>query len=221
MQSADIAFTGGPYRRPWVRFALIGFALALGAVLALCAFVWSRTGVLSPYGGIPFFRETVLDVPLFLQADPRWADDLLGPTEGTLGAEGCAVASAAMVLASYGVDTDPGKLNAFLKTVSGFTESGWIYWEKAAELAPDRVRFDYESDASHRLIDWNLIRGNPVIVRLRFPSGITHFVVICGKRGFDYLIRDPGSKGAEGIYPLREFGSRIEALRYYSRIGRP
>jgi hypothetical protein len=45
-----------------------------------------------------------------------------------------------------------------------------------------------------------------------------HFVVIAGKDGFDYLIRDPGAGAAKGLYPLREFGSRIEALRFYEPI---
>ncbi len=60
--------------------------------------------------------------------------------------------------------------------------------------------------------------GNPVIVRVRFRSGITHFVVIAGKDGFDYLIRDPGSGATKGYYPLRELGSDIEALRFYERL---
>jgi hypothetical protein len=70
----------------------------------------------------------------------------------------------------------------------------------------------------YQLIDSNLARGNPVIVRVRFPSGVTHFVVIAGKEGFDYLIRDPAAGAAEGFYPLRELGSDIEALRFYERL---
>ena len=98
---------------------------------------------------------------------------------------------------------------------------GWIYWEKAAEFAPDRVKHVYEDMPSYHLIDTNLVKKNPVIVRVRFPSGVTHFVVIAGKDGFDYLIRDPGAGAAKGMYPLKEFGSRIEALRFYERVGVP
>jgi hypothetical protein len=47
---------------------------------------------------------------------------------------------------------------------------------------------------------------------------VTHFVVIAGKDGFDYLVRDPGGGAAKGLYPLRELGSDIEALRFYERI---
>lgn len=122
-----------------------------------------------------------------------------------------------MVLAYYGADVDPGRLNAFLLAAGGYTERGWIRWEAAAAVAPDRVRFCYEDLPSHFLIDTNLLRGNPLIVRLRYPNGVTHFMVIVGKRGFDYLVRDPGWGAAKGVYPLREFGSRIEALRFYAR----
>ena len=61
-------------------------------------------------------------------------------------------------------------------------------------------------------------RGNPVIVRVRLASVLTHFVVIAGKDGFDYLVRDPGAGSAKGLYPLCELGSNIEALRFYEPI---
>jgi hypothetical protein len=47
---------------------------------------------------------------------------------------GCAVCSAAMVLAFYGQDIDPGRLNAFLSDNGGYTPEGWLYWEKANSL---------------------------------------------------------------------------------------
>jgi hypothetical protein len=173
---------------------------------------------LPPSGGRFLSRKLVIEVPTFRQSDARWADDRLGPSSDTLAGAGCAVSSAAMVLASYGIDTDPQRLNDFLTARDGYTPEGWIRWEAAAEMAPERVSFAYESDASFRLIDDNLLRGNPVIVRLRYPDGgTTHFVVICGKDGYDYLVRDPGSRAGRGVYPLREFGSDIEALRFYEK----
>ena len=178
---------------------------------------WGRREMIEPSGGRYFFHRVELAVPSFRQGDERWRGDLLGPTHNTIGAEGCAVASAAMVLASYGYDTDPRRLNAFLKTNGGFTPQGWLYWEKAAEIGGGHVRHAYEDLPSYDLIDGNLQRGNPVIVRLRLPSRITHFVVIAGKQGFDYLTRAPGAGAAKGLYPLREFGSRIEALRFFEK----
>lgn len=173
------------------------------------------TGPIQPHGGLYFPVEVVHDVPQFFQADPRWASDFLGPTTGTLGAEGCAVASAAMVLARYGADLDPGRLNRFVQQIGGYTERGWLYWEAAAEYPPGVAELAYEDDPSHWLIDSNLLRGNPVIVRVRYASGITHFVVVVGKKGFDYLIRDPGRDGKRGIYPLADFETPVEALRFY------
>src|SRR5205814_7812568 len=96
-----------------------------------------------------------------------------------------------------------------------------FYWDRAAWGAPDRVRQVYEDLPSFQLIDSNLAGGNPVIVRVRLANGITHFVVIAGKDGFDYLVRDPGGGAAKGFYPLRELHSDIEALRFYQLLPNP
>lgn len=188
--------------------------LAAGAGIFI-DWYWKRP--LAPRGGRYFFHRVELQVPSFLQGDEKWSDDPLGGVteNGTLGGEGCAVAATAMVFRSYGIETDPQQLNWFLTAVEGYTEQGWIYWDRAVWLAPDRVRHIYEDLPSYWLIDSNLAHRNPVIVRVRLQSGITHFVVIAGKDGFDYLVRDPGAGAAKGLYPLRELGSDIEALRYY------
>ncbi len=174
---------------------------------------------LAPSGGKFFEKPVQLSVPAFLQSDPRWGGDALGPSPtDTISSHGCAVASCAMILASYGVDTDPQRLNDFLNLHNGFTPEAWLKWEVAATLSPDKVRFVYEDDPSYQLIDENLQRGNPVIIRIRYASGITHFVVICGKNGYDYLINDPGRHGGNGVIPLKDLGSNIEALRFYEPV---
>lgn len=192
-------------------------------VVALILAGWAAIGYfhkhrVPPSGGLYFFRRVELAVPQWRQSDEKWRNDQLGWSNGTLGAEGCAVASAAMVLKFYGIETDPQQLNWYLAATGGYTNEGWIYWERAADLAPDRVRHEYEDLPSFYLIDSNLLRGNPVIVRLRLSNGITHFVVIAGKDGFDYLTRDPGAGASKGVYPLREIGSDIEALRFYEKL---
>jgi hypothetical protein len=188
--------------------------------LVLAAWSWwflAGTRKVGASGGLYFFSRVELPVPRFAQADARWGGELLGATPATLAAEGCAVAAAAMVLASYGQDIDPGRLNAFLTEHGGYTDRGWLYWEKAAEFDPGKAEHLYEDLASYWLIDRNLLQGNPVIVRVRYPNGVTHFVVICGKQGFDYLIQDPGSNGAQGVYPLKNLTHEIEALRFYRK----
>lgn len=198
------------------------FFLFLFAAFGAAAFWgagWMAKRPLPPSGGLFIPGEILIPGPHFLQDDPRWGGQPLGPTKDSLASVGCAVASAAMVLAGYGADTDPGKLNAFLQSITGgYTPQGWVYWEKAAEAAPGLALLPHYEDApSYFLMDSNLLRGNPVIIRLSYPSGITHFMVVCGKRGFDYLVRDPGAGGLRGVYPLREFGAPIEALRFYRK----
>lgn len=181
---------------------------------------WTWKRPLRPWGGRYFFHRVELPVPSFRQADRRWHGDPIGGVEenGTLGSVGCAVAAAAMVFKSYGIDTDPQQLNWFLTYVGGYTEQGWLYWERAAWWAPDRVRHVYEDLPSYQLMDSNLAHNNPVIVRVRLSNGITHFVVVAGKSGFDYLVRDPGAGATKGYYPLRELNSKIEALRFYEPL---
>ncbi len=202
------------------RIFLILFIVLLACVAgAIWMRGWMAKRQLPMSGGLYFPVAVEIPGPHFLQSDPRWGGDLLAETSDSLTDVGCAVASAAMALASRGVDTDPGRLNAFLqKTEGGYTPEGWIYWEKAAEFAPERVGSllpHYEDAPSHFLIDWNLLHGNPVIARVRYPSGITHFIVICGKRGFEYIVRDPGEGGRAELTLLSDFPPPVEALRFY------
>lgn len=219
--------TGSRPRRKAYFSILVWILVILAASSAW--YYYAGTRKIPSAGGLYFFSKLVLPVQRFAQADPRWANDQLGPAASTMGAEGCAVTSAAMVLAYYGQDIDPGRLNAFLSNSSGYTPQGWLYWEKAAdyqqrtsasgnERRGTPVRHAYEDLPSYYLIDSNLARGNPVIVRVHLPNGITHFVVIAGKAGFDYLIQDPASGGANGAYPLRELAGEIEALRFYEKL---
>jgi hypothetical protein len=39
--------------------------------------------------------------------------------------------------------------------------------------------------------------------------------VICGKQGFEYIVRDPGESGRTGLTLLSEFPPPVEALRFY------
>jgi hypothetical protein len=191
----------GSRNRGWLW--LIGLLLAICLLAAGWYYFWPRQ--IQSAGGLYFPNRVTLAVPRFAQGDVKWANDSLGGTQGTMAQEGCAVSSAAMVLSFYGLELDPGQLNQFLIDHDGFTAEG-------------KAKHVYEDLPSFFLIDSNLIRGNPVIIRLRLPGGVTHFVVIVGKRGFHYLIQDPGSGGEQGIYPLDELTDKIEALRFYQKL---
>jgi hypothetical protein len=195
----------------WTAGLLIAAAIYFGVP---AFFAWKH--VISSSGGHYFLHRVVIPVPVFTQDDPHWTLELLGPTFDTVGQAGCAVTSAAMVLSAYGVDTDPDRLNQYLTTHDGYTEDGWVYWEKAAEVAPGgQVEKAYEDLPSYALIDQNLMAGNPVIVRLTLPNGHTHFVVLVGKEGWNYLAQDPARSPSWGVYPLKDLTDRIEALRFF------
>ena len=202
----------------WRSILIRGIAAVFLLLFLILLTLWFWRHPLSPRGGLPFPVERLINVPQFFQADPNWSRDSLGESPGTLGGEGCAVTSAAMVLKFYGMDLNPGRLNRFLKLSEGYEGRGWIRWEVAALFSPGVVEKAYEDLPSYALIDWNLLKKNPVIVRLRLPDGITHFVVIVGKRGVDYLIRDPAGRGGGAVYPLADLGVPIEALRFYRRL---
>ena len=198
--------------RRWPRSA----ALILAVALLMTAWFWKR--LISGAGGLPILGRIEIPVAPFFQEDPRWTAEVLGTSScDTLGSAGCAVSSAAMVLASYGVMVDPKKLNQYLISHNGYESDSWIKWEVASDYPPGIAEHMYEAIPSYGLIDWNLLCGNPVIVRIRRASGKTHFVVIVGKQGFNYLIRDPGTKGLQGVYPFSQLGAPIEALRFYRK----
>jgi hypothetical protein len=159
--------------------------LALIAILGIAAVavLWYYYGAarkIPAAGGLYFFSRLELPVHRFAQDDPRWSDDPLGPTQATMGAEGCAVSSSAMVLAFYGQDVDPGRLNAFLTMNGGFTPEGWLYWEKAADYVPGTVRHAYEDLPSYFLIDSNLLGGNPVTWFRILPPAENLGCIRCG-----------------------------------------
>lgn len=203
-------------------FASMRRALMVGATgggLLLVGWItdWLRVGVRRSVGGVPFLRERLISVAHFSQADGRWSGDALGGTASSLGAEGCAVTCAAMVLRYHGFESDPGMLNRWLTLNGGYTAQGWIHWEKAAELTDGLLEHAYEAAPSYRWMDGEILRGNPVIVRVRRVGAMnTHFVVIVGKNGRRYVVADPAERTLERRY-LDEIAPDIEALRFYRR----
>jgi hypothetical protein len=193
--------------------------LSLFLALNFDAFAHAEVdGTIPSVGGRYFGRRVVLPVPAFAQDDPRWSDVRLGPSTDKLGDEGCAVTSAAMVAAFYGIKTDPQQLNAFLTRKDGFTSDGLIHWNRVPLIAPAHLELAYNGGPSYELIDSNLLAGNPVIVLIPLPEGGYHFVVIVGKKGRNYLIRDPAVSPYRRAYRLRDLADRIAGLCFFHRI---
>jgi hypothetical protein len=101
------------------------------------------SGAIPSIGGRYFGRRVELQVPAFAQDDPRWSNVRLGPSTDTLGDEGCAVTSAAMVVAFYKIKTDPQQMNAFLTRTGGFSGDGLIHWSRVGSIAPSHLELAY------------------------------------------------------------------------------
>jgi Peptidase_C39 like family len=199
---------------------VIGIAILLTAVNFDAVVHAEVNGTIPSSGGRYFNRRVELPVPAFAQDDPRWSSLRLGPSADTLGDEGCAVTSAAMVIAFYGIRTDPRQLNNFLTRAGGFSDDGLIHWSRVSAIAPTYLRLAYNGYASYELIDSNLLEKNPVIAIIRLPDGAYHFVVIVGKEGRNYLIRDPAASPFRRPYPLSELTDRIEGVCFFGRYNR-
>ena len=133
------------------------------------------------------------------QQDPLWKQDILGfgDPEDTIGYLGCALTSVAMLLSGHGYSETPKSLNKKLKNVNGFVSAA-IRWGSVSQIYPNvTVRSNIScttSPAPLELIDAAIAAGQPAIVQVDSSpaDGIqTHWVVIYGKKGDDYLMLDP------------------------------
>lgn len=131
-----------------------------------------------------------LDVPLFSQMDPRWQSWSLGVCGTTIGAQGCALTSTAMVFKYFGVDTDPARLRNCL----GYAACP-MHWSTAANnCSGGKV-----SGGAILSFDFNAMRasleqGFPVIIGFMVNTARSHFVVVNGGSGTDpngYTVNDP------------------------------
>ena len=200
----------------FARFLLAGVAFVSNLVSGAYA---GEMNSIASVGGRYFEHRVEIAVPPFAQDDPRWSGLRLGVSADTLGDEGCAVTSGAMVAAFYGVKTDPNLLDDFLTRTGGLDKEGYIDWNAVSEIAPSRFKLIYNGSASYKLIDSSLLSGNPVIVVIPLPDGAYHFVVIVGKEGRDYLIRDPAA--ADRPYALSQLTDKIGDICIFRAVHAP
>ena len=122
----------------------------------------------------------ILSIPFFSQRDSAWSGQKMNGTTTTLDDKGCATTSMAMLLRFRGADVDPGKLNTWLNSNSGYDGSLQIRWDKAAAYKGTNWltfegtgRISSLADLSRQLDNRKLI----IAKSTRFSS---HFVAIRG-----------------------------------------
>jgi len=165
-----------------------------------------------------------LDVPLFAQNGQSWSHEQLGSCTGlTIGGQGCAVTSKAMIAAYFAITVtipaaqsrtgrvrrgmDPGILNNWYTWQGGFaqdpTNGGYcLIWASDRGEVPhlhllNRLYNDnpygYVDSDKTDLVDAALRDGRPVMAAIHTATVPRHFVVITGRQGDDYRVNDPWS----------------------------
>jgi len=152
-------------------------------------------------------------VPYFSQCGSPWGSTILGTcSQYTVCQQGCAMSSVAMIFKYFGVSTDPGVLNEWLKTHGGYVSGCLINWAVAANYAADKITFVARINTP----DWSRLRyeldnGYPVVIEVPVSNG-QHFVVATGYSGDTVFINDP-------YYPSRttldSYGNSFKGLRVY------
>ncbi len=133
----------------------------------------------------------------YSQHDPQWKNDKIGGGPDTIGYIGCALTCVSMYLSGWGYTETPGSLNKKLTARGGFIDEA-IVWGSVSGIYPQvqstGLTLCMNSDAPLSQIDASLAAGSPVIVEVDFSpaSGLqTHWVLLYGKQGNDYLMLDP------------------------------
>jgi hypothetical protein len=198
--------------RTWMRriaaLALVLLALAAGAFWYLRG---RNSRPISTNGGTPFTNFTAIATPFYLQRDPQWKDETIGSGE-TLAKVGCTVSSLAMAMEHFGVSFTPKTLNEALKANQGYTRRGWLLWSVIEKISQGRVVVRVLGKPTHSDIDAALQAGRPVLAKVFINHVIPHWVLVAGKEGTQYLMRDPLNE-ARTLTPISSYGSDIYAVR--------
>ncbi|HSI12917.1 MAG TPA: cysteine peptidase family C39 domain-containing protein [Chthoniobacter sp.] len=172
---------------------------------------------LSPWAEEAVPRSVLAADKIYLQADPRWAHDKIGGSGEELRAVGCTNCCLCMALAQHGIVIDPAELNQKLIQADGYTERGWIKWDAVSDVTQKRVRIDIPENPTHRDIDRALAAGNPVLVKIVYRPGVLHWVLLVGREGREYLMKDPLGDG-KTLGVLSAYDSDILSVRVVAKL---
>lgn len=144
----------------------------------------------------------------FSQHDPRWSDICMSPTcskPPRINELGCLIAAVASVLYDYGVDTDPARLYAWLKSHNGFYRQTYLIFDAVRALGVGCATIvDCENTPAPTAMftDWLTCHGAIVAQVDRQPGGILepHWLRLLSLTSTDAQVMDPAQKpGAEII----------------------
>jgi len=137
----------------------------------------------------------ILDIQPISQLDDRWQNERLGTSYTTIGQYGCLLTCVAMLLKFYGHDTDPKRLNTWLKEHAGYSNGNLLVWGQVPVIYPG-VTYDGKWEGSRNdIIDKCLADGRPAIIHVDYNPATSaieqHWVLVVGKKDGKYIINDP------------------------------
>ncbi len=155
--------------------------------------------------------DTMLNVELFSQGDPRWAADSYAGSTFTIQQKGCALSSLAMAINYAGVATDPAALNTLMSNDGDFVGTG-VNWDAATrDASDDTLEFHAYRTTDIQYLSQILSMGYPVIVgvNLNAKGQPGHFVLVTGVENGSFVINDPGHADATTLdYYDNDFETR-------------
>lgn len=198
------------------------FLIALFMVAVILFSIWKKVSPdpLAP-GTIPTAGGKEMSIELsdskyhfyYLQGDPEWADELIGGSDETIGHVGCTLCSLATAVSELGHVINPSVLNQNLIANRGYTDRGWLIWGAVPAATDNFAEVVYCNEPTFRQIDDCLEKREFPIVKIFLPGPIPHWVAVVGKKGKEYLIKDPAVSGQK-IVNLSIRAPAIHALRY-------
>lgn len=120
-----------------------------------------------------YLGQVSLRIVAFSQRDRHWAQQKLGSSSLTIGQAGCALVSVAGMLATWGVDIDPRRLNIHLRDSGGYRNSNLLIWAAVERFGVRLTRY-INSTTSPAPIDElaaDLAEGAAVIALVDFRPG--------------------------------------------------
>ena len=134
------------------------------------------------------------------QRDTAWGSDSLNGTRYNLASDGCLVTAMAMMMTHYGYrGVTPVTINSNPSNFAAYYPAYLLFTIHADGVSATRIS---------SYINSTLATGNPVIVGLHAYGG-THYVVLVGRQGNDYIMKDPYVANGNDIpfsshYSMRE-----------------
>jgi hypothetical protein len=152
----------------------------------------------------------------YSQKDPRWSDVRLGTSYSTIGGYGCTLCSVASVLADFGIDVDPGRLNRWLIANGGYTGGNLFIFSAVEPLGVtlvDLIDCTYQPAPVTTILS-ALAEGMGVVVKVDMsPGGVLneHWARVTGGDSDDLRIMDPWlPNGFNHYWLLARYGATYQ-----------